>query len=155
MLNVARHAPMTILANASSCVPATHMSTAGARLPAEDLIALRDDPRIIGLAEMMNFPGVVMAIPDVLSKVKAFAGWPIDGHAPGLSGQQLNAYVAAGIGSDHECVSVPEAKEKLGLGMYLLGNVPADPRGYHRPQSRRVAAGRDPVQRPPMLLLHR
>lgn len=120
MLNVARNAPMTILANASSCVPATHMSTAGARLAAEDLIALRDDPRIIGLAEMMNFPGVVMTIPDVLSKVRAFAGRPIDGHAPGLSGQQLNAYVAAGIGSDHECVSVPEAKEKLGLGMYLL-----------------------------------
>ncbi len=120
MLDAAQHAPMTILANASSCVPATHMSTGGARLAAEDLIALRDDPRIIGLAEMMNFPGVVMAIPDVLAKVKAFAGRPIDGHAPGLSGQQLNAYVAAGIGSDHECISVPEAREKLGLGMYLL-----------------------------------
>ncbi len=120
MLEVAEHAPMSIFANASSCVPATHMSTAGAALGAEDLISLRDDPRVPGLAEMMNFPGVVFGAPEVLSKLEAFADRPIDGHAPGLSGQQLNAYVAAGIGSDHECTTAGEALEKLRLGMRVL-----------------------------------
>lgn len=120
MLDVAEHAPMTILANAPSCVPATHMSTSGASLSAEDLAALRDHPRVPGLAEMMNYPGVILAVPEVLAKVETYAKRPIDGHAPGLTGRELQAYVAAGIGSDHECVTAEEATEKLRLGMRLL-----------------------------------
>jgi adenine deaminase len=120
MLQLGALAPMTIYANAPSCVPATAMSTAGASLDARDLESLRDHPRVPGLAEMMNFPGVLHAAPDVLAKIEAFAGRPIDGHAPGLSGRDLNAYVAAGIGSDHECVTGDEAIEKLRLGMRVL-----------------------------------
>lgn len=120
MLDVAEHAPMTILANAPSCVPATHMSTSGASLSAEDLAALLDHPRVPGLAEMMNCPGVILAVPEVLAKVETYAKRPIDGHAPGLTGRELQAYVAAGIGSDHECVTAEEATEKLRLGMRLL-----------------------------------
>lgn len=120
MLKVGAMAPMTIYANAPSCVPATSMSTAGASLGARELESLRGHPRVPGLAEMMNFPGVLDAVPDVLAKIGAFAGLPIDGHAPGLSGRDLNAYVAAGIGSDHECVTGDEAIEKLRLGMRVL-----------------------------------
>jgi adenine deaminase len=120
MLDAGSQAPMSILAMAPSCVPATHMSTAGASLNAVDLQALRDDPRVLGLAEMMNFPGVLMGQSDVLDKLRAFAGRPMDGHAPGLHGRSLNAYVAAGIGSDHECITADEALEKLRLGMRVL-----------------------------------
>ena len=120
MLDVADHAPMSIFSNAPSCVPATHMSTAGATLEAEDLRSLHDDPRVPGLAEMMNFPGIIYAVPEVLAKVEAYADRPVDGHAPGLSGKELNAYVAAGIGSDHECSTAAEALDKLRLGMRVL-----------------------------------
>jgi adenine deaminase len=120
MLAVGALAPMTIYANAPSCVPATTMSTSGAALEAADLETLRDHPRVPGLAEMMNFPGVIHTAPDVLAKIQAYAGLPIDGHAPGLAGRDLNAYVAAGIGSDHECVTADEAIEKLRLGMRVL-----------------------------------
>jgi adenine deaminase len=120
MLDVGALAPMTIYTNAPSCVPATPMSTTGASLEASDLESLRGDPRVPGLAEMMNFPGVLDAVPNVLAKIDAFAGLPIDGHAPGLSGRDLNAYVATGIGSDHECVTADEAVEKLRLGMRVL-----------------------------------
>jgi adenine deaminase len=120
MLDVGALAPMTIYANAPSCVPATAMSTSGASLGARELESLRDHPGVPGLAEMMNFPGVLHAAPDVLAKIRAFAGLPIDGHAPGLSGRDLNAYVGTGIGSDHECVTGDEAIEKLRLGMRIL-----------------------------------
>jgi adenine deaminase len=120
MLAVAEQAPMSILSNAPSCVPATHMSTAGATLEAEDLRSLHDHPRVPGLAEMMNFPGVISGVPEVLAKLKAYTDRPVDGHAPGLSGKALNAYVAAGIGSDHECSTAEEALAKLRLGMRVL-----------------------------------
>jgi adenine deaminase len=120
LLDVAQYAPMTVFANAPSCVPATPMSTAGASLTVEDLLTLRDDPRVLGLAEMMNFPGVVSAVPEVLAKLEAYADRPIDGHAPGLSGLPLNAYIGAGIGSDHECSTAEEALEKVRLGMRVL-----------------------------------
>ncbi len=120
MLEVARHAPMTVYANAPSCVPATRMGTAGASLSAEDIATLRDHPLVPGLAEMMNYPGVIGADPAVLAKLQAYAGRPIDGHIPGIGGQQLNAYVAAGIGSDHECTTAEEAIAKLRLGMRVL-----------------------------------
>ena len=120
MLEVGTGAAMSILVNAPSCVPATHMATAGASLSAEDLVTLHDDPRVPGLAEMMNFPGVIYGDPQVLAKLQAYADRPIDGHAPGVSGKALNAYVAAGIGSDHECVTAEEALVKLALGMRVL-----------------------------------
>jgi adenine deaminase len=119
MLEDAVGAPFSMFVNASSCVPATHMETAGADLSADDLAQLRDEPRVLGLAEVMNFPGVVFGDPSVLAKLDAFQGCVIDGHAPGLSGKQLNAYVAAGITSDHECTTVEEAREKLRLGMAI------------------------------------
>ena len=120
MLNAAENTPLSIWVNLPSCVPATHMETAGARLEAGELLGLLDDPGVLGLAEMMNYPGVISADPGVLSKLWTFQGRPLDGHAPGLRDQQLNAYVAAGIGSDHECTSVEEAAEKLARGLYIL-----------------------------------
>lgn len=117
MLADARGVPFTMYVNASSCVPATHMETSGAELSADDLAALRDEPAVLGLAEVMNFPGVVFGDESVLAKIRAFHDRVIDGHCPGLSGRQLNAYVAAGIASDHECTTLDEAREKLRLGM--------------------------------------
>jgi adenine deaminase len=120
MLDDARGAPFTMYVNASSCVPATSMETAGADLTAADLASLRDDPAVLGLAEVMNFPGVVFGDPAVLAKLDAFADRVIDGHAPGLSGHHLNAYAGTGISSDHECTTVEEAREKLRLGMTIF-----------------------------------
>jgi adenine deaminase len=120
MLDVSEGLPLTVYVNASSCVPATHMSTAGADLDATQLATLLDHPRVLGLAELMNYPGLILGDPAVLDKVRAFAGRIIDGHSPGVSGPWLNAYVAAGVGSDHECTTVEEALERLRLGMYVL-----------------------------------
>jgi adenine deaminase len=117
MLDDAAGAPFSMFVNASSCVPATHMATAGAALSAEDITQLRNEPAVLGLAEVMNFPGVVFGDPAVLAKLEAFEDRVIDGHAPGLTGKQLNAYAASGISSDHECTTIEEAREKLRLGM--------------------------------------
>ncbi len=119
MLRDAKGAPFTMFVNASSCVPATHMETSGASLSADDLAELRGEPSVLGLAEVMNFPGVVYGDDHVLAKLRAFEDRVIDGHCPGLTGKHLNAYVASGISSDHECTSVDEAREKLRLGMTL------------------------------------
>jgi len=120
MLNASEGLPLTVFIMAPSCVPATHLETSGAELLSDDLIPLLDHPRVLGLAEMMNFPGVVHGVPEVLDKIRAFADHPLDGHAPGLSGQDLQAYVAAGINSDHECTTLEEAREKLRLGVYVM-----------------------------------
>jgi adenine deaminase len=122
MLQSAEHQPMNIYFTLPSCVPATDMETAGARLTAEDLRPLLNKERIIALAEMMNFPGVIYRDPDVLAKISAARQQkkPIDGHAPGLKGPDLYAYIAAGIQSDHECTTAQEAKEKLMAGMYIM-----------------------------------
>lgn len=120
MLAAAKETPLNIRVNLPSCVPATPMETAGATLEAGDLLELLDDPGVLGLAEMMNYPGVIAAAPAVLAKLWTFQGRPLDGHAPGLAGPALNAYVAAGIGSDHECTTVAEAAEKLARGLYIL-----------------------------------
>ncbi len=111
---------MTVYVNLPSCVPATTMGTAGAELGAEDLQALADLPRVLGLAELMNVPGLVLGFPDVLAKVKAFRDRVIDGHAPGIGGKWLQAYVGAGPGSDHECTTAAEMLEKLRLGMRVF-----------------------------------
>jgi len=120
MLANARGAPFTMFVNASSCVPATHMETSGAALTAADLASLREEPEVLGLAEVMNFPGVVFGDADVLAKIEAFRDRVMDGHCPGLSGRQLNAYAATGISSDHECTRVEEAREKLRLGLTIF-----------------------------------
>ncbi|HRK24234.1 MAG TPA: adenine deaminase, partial [Beijerinckiaceae bacterium] len=111
---------MDLRINLSSCVPATHLETAGARLDAADLVALRNHPKVIGLAEFMNFPGVLFKDAGCLDKLAAFAGGHIDGHAPLLRGRDLNGYLAAGIRTDHECTTAAEAREKLSKGMNIL-----------------------------------
>ncbi|MDB6452224.1 adenine deaminase [Falsirhodobacter sp. 20TX0035] len=111
---------MDLRVNLSSCVPSTHMETAGAELGAGDLIPLADHPRVIGLAEFMNFPGVLMKDPGCMAKLEAFAGRHIDGHAPLLGGRDLNAYIAAGIRTEHEATTPEEAMEKLRKGMRVL-----------------------------------
>ncbi len=103
-----------------SCVPATHLETAGAKLTADDLKLMIHDVRIAGVAELMNFPGVFLGAKSELAKIAAGKGKAIDGHAPGLRGKNLNAYALAGVRSDHESVVVDEAREKLRLGMHIL-----------------------------------
>ncbi len=120
MLEQAKYGPLSMYVMASSCVPATSMETAGANLEAHDIAHLRANPWVLGLAEMMNYPGVVSADRAVLEKLEAYEGAQIDGHCPGLTGKALNAYVAAGIRSDHECTTVEEAREKLRLGMTIF-----------------------------------
>lgn len=120
MAAAARGLPLHILMMAPACVPATHMETNGATLTAADLASLLADGTVLGLAEVMNFPGVVQGDATVLAKLGAFAGRPRDGHAPALRAHALNAYVAAGIGSEHECTTVAEAQEKLARGLYIF-----------------------------------
>jgi adenine deaminase len=103
-----------------SCVPATHLETAGAKLTADDLKLMMHDERIVGVAELMNFTGVFLGSKSELAKIAAGKGKAIDGHAPSLRGKNLNAYVLAGVRSDHESVEVEEAREKLRLGMHIL-----------------------------------
>jgi adenine deaminase len=111
---------MDLRVQLSSCVPATHLETAGARLEAPDLIPLADHPKVIGLAEFMNFPGVLAKDPACLAKLEAFQGRHMDGHAPLVSGLDLNGYLAAGIRTDHEATSAREAREKMTKGMTVL-----------------------------------
>ncbi len=103
-----------------SCVPATTLETAGARLTADDLKLMISDERIAGVAELMNYPGVYLGMQSELAKIEAGKGKTIDGHAPGLRGKNLNAYVLAGVRSDHESTELEEAREKLRLGMHIL-----------------------------------
>lgn len=111
---------MDIRVNLSSCVPSTHMETTGARLEAADLVPLMDHPRVIGLAEFMNYPGVLFKDPGCLAKLEAFQGRHIDGHAPLLRGNDLNGYISAGIRTEHEATTAEEGLEKLRKGMRVL-----------------------------------
>jgi len=120
MADSAKGVPLNVFIMLPSCVPATHMETSGASLTAKDLQPLFNEPWVIGLAEMMNFPGVIHRDPEVLKKIEMARGKRIDGHAPGLSGKGLYAYLAAGIRSDHECTAAKEAKEKLKNGMWVM-----------------------------------
>lgn len=103
-----------------SCVPATHLETSGANLRSADLKLLMNEPRVLGLAEMMNYPSLLSLDKEILKKIKLFKNKIIDGHAPALTGKDLNAYISSGIKSDHECISAKEAKEKLRLGMQIM-----------------------------------
>ncbi|NKL55913.1 adenine deaminase [Rhizobium leguminosarum] len=111
---------MDIRVQLSSCVPATHLETSGADLPIESLLPYRHHPKVIGLAEFMNFPGVIHKDPICMAKLDAFQGGHIDGHAPLLSGNDLNGYLAAGIRTEHECTTAGEALEKIRKGMHIL-----------------------------------
>jgi adenine deaminase len=111
---------MDLRVQLSSCVPATHLETSGARLEVDDLIPLSRHPKVLGLAEFMNFPGVLARDPACLAKLAAFQDRRLDGHAPLLRGLDLNGYLAAGIRTDHEVTNVPEALEKLAKGMQIL-----------------------------------
>jgi adenine deaminase len=111
---------MDLRVQLSSCVPATELETSGARLVADDLVPLRDHPKVIGLAEFMNVPGVLNKDPECLDKLAAFQDRHVDGHSPLLSGRPLNAYLACGVRNCHETTGLAEAREKLSKGMQIL-----------------------------------
>jgi len=120
VLESAKDLPFDIFVMLPSCVPATPLETAGARFTADDLSLLIGDDRIAGIGELMNYPGVFLGIESELAKIEAGKGKVIDGHAPGLRGNNLNAYALAGVRSDHESTELEEAREKLRLGLHLL-----------------------------------
>jgi len=120
VLESSKKLPLDFFIMLPSCVPATPLETAGARITADDLRLMIGDDRIAGVAELMNFPGVFLGARSELDKIEAGKHKCVDGHAPGLRGKNLNAYVLAGVRSDHESVEVGEAKEKLRLGMHIL-----------------------------------
>src|SRR5512136_921563 len=120
MFDAAKYNPLSMFVMLPSCVPATNMETSGATLRSWDIEPFKDNPWVLGLAEMMNYPGTISGDPEVLAKIALFKDKVLDGHAPGLTGLLLNAYVAAGIRSDHECTTVEEAREKLRLGMTIF-----------------------------------
>lgn len=123
MRRAAQGLPMDFNFTIPSCVPATHMETAGAALgPEETAQAFDRYPDTPGLSEMMNFPGVIYGVDEVLQKVLAAEsrGFPVDGHSPGLSGPSLDAYLSAGILTDHECFNLDEVLEKMRRGMWIL-----------------------------------
>lgn len=122
MLRASRDLPLDCFFMAPSCVPATALETSGASLRAEGVAALLEDERILGLAEVMDYPGVIQGKKEILEKIvlARSKGKRVDGHAPGLSGERLMAYVSAGIESDHESTTLEEAQEKLRLGMRIM-----------------------------------
>jgi adenine deaminase len=120
MLEQAGRLPLSVFLMAPSCVPATHMETSGAVLGVDEIRQLLTWPNCLGLGEVMNYPGVIFGDPVMLAKIALAEGKIIDGHAPGLSGYQLNAYLSTGIMSDHESVTYAEGKEKLARGMQLM-----------------------------------
>ncbi len=122
MLEASEGLPMTVYVNLPSCVPSTPFDEAGALLSADDLCPFYDEERVLGLAEMMNYPGVLAELPDVMQKLSDAEkrGRPIDGHAPLLSGKELDKYIASGIITDHECSNINEALEKLRRGQWIM-----------------------------------
>jgi adenine deaminase len=120
MLEASEDIGLEVFYMAPSCVPATHLETAGAELSGDDIEKLAQHRRVLGLAEVMNFPGVIMGDEIILDKLERFLDKIIDGHSPGLSGAQLDAYLCGGIGSDHECTRLEEAREKLAKGMHIM-----------------------------------
>ena len=122
MLENASHSPFKFCFGAPSCVPATPFETAGAEITAADIAKLFENPKIGYLAEMMNWPGVLHRDSDVMAKIALAhaAGRPVDGHAPGLRGDDAAHYASAGISTDHECFTAAEARDKLAVGMKIL-----------------------------------
>jgi adenine deaminase len=122
MIENAKQTALKICYGAPSCVPATEFETAGAKLGPQEIDQLLQKSEIGYLSEMMNYPGVLMNNPEIMAKIQSAKkyGKPVDGHAPGLRGQDAKNYAAAGISTDHECISLPEALEKIELGMKIL-----------------------------------
>ena len=120
MFDSAKYNPLSVFVMMPSCVPATEMETAGAYLRWYDITPQLNDHWVLGLGEMMNYPGVVYGDEEVLNKLRGFENAIRDGHAPGLTGRDLVAYTAAGISSDHECTTIEEMREKLRLGMVVF-----------------------------------
>ncbi len=122
MVENGKQSPFKFYFGAPSCVPATSFESTGHRIDANNVTSLLYREEIKYLSEMMNFPGVIHRDPEVIKKIETAIrlGLPIDGHAPGLSGQKLAAYVNAGISTDHETIDKEEALEKLELGMKIL-----------------------------------
>ncbi|MBE7091367.1 MAG: adenine deaminase [Clostridiales bacterium] len=122
MLQASENLPMQVYINLPSCVPATRFDESGAVLTAEKLRPLYAYSRVVGLAEMMNYPGVLFGDQDVHQKLKDARALnkPIDGHAPFLTGRDLDAYIAQGVQTDHECSNIEEAKEKLSKGQWIM-----------------------------------
>ncbi len=120
ILRSSRNLPLDLFVMAPSCVPATPLETSGADLDATAIKSLLKRGGVVGLGEMMNFPGVIGGDSGVLAKISLAGNRPVDGHAPGVGGKSLNAYIAAGIRSDHESVAFEEAQEKLRRGMYVM-----------------------------------
>jgi adenine deaminase len=120
MLGATEAIGLEVFFMAPSCVPATPLETSGATLTGDDLDRVSQHKRVLGLAEVMNFPGVIQGDEAVLDKLARFRTRVIDGHAPGLGGMQLDAYLCGGIGSDHECTRLEEAREKLIRGMHIM-----------------------------------
>lgn len=122
VLDAGRGLPLNAYVMLSSCVPASHFESPYRVLHAEDLLPLLEDERVLGLAEMMNMPGVLAGDEQVLAKISATLAshLVVDGHAPGVRGNDLSAYAAAGVMSDHECSTVEEARQRIRLGMWLM-----------------------------------
>ena len=120
ILSLSRGLPLDVRFMLPSCVPATPFEHSGATLSAAELAAFLDDPSVLGLGEVMDYPSVVSCAPDMLDKLSRFYDRPIDGHAPMLTGRALNAYCLAGPRTDHECSNFKELKEKLRNGMRIL-----------------------------------
>ena len=120
MIEATKNLPLRVFFMVPSCVPASPLETPGAVLSSQEIREILSWERVLGLGEVMNFPGVLAGDPDLLAKLEAAKGRPIDGHAPGLSGMNLWAYVRAGPKTDHECTSLSEAEEKLRAGMHIL-----------------------------------
>jgi adenine deaminase len=122
LIDAARELPLCTFFVVPSCVPASPRETSGAILDTAAVTLALDWPEIVGLGEVMNFPGVLAAEPDVLAKIAAAHArrLPVDGHAPGVTGAALDAYAAAGIAADHECTELDEAREKLRRGLTLM-----------------------------------
>jgi len=137
LLASAGEVPLDVYVMVSSCVPASEFESSGATVTAEEIAAfLAEEPNAIGVAEMMDFPGVVRGSADAVAKLAAAGGRHVDGHAPGISGRALNAYLAAGVMSDHEITTYAEALEKRRLGMWVMIRV-----GSISPRSMRCSSG--------------
>jgi adenine deaminase len=122
MIDNAEQSGLKYYFTAPSCVPATDLESAGAVIGTAETRDLLKLNKIVALGEMMNYPGVIAGQPEVMKKIDLAkqAGLPVDGHAPGLTGQELMTYARAGITTDHECISIAEAEEKIGLGMKII-----------------------------------
>ncbi|WP_273326635.1 adenine deaminase [Vallitalea guaymasensis] len=119
MLKASEKIPLDVYVMLPSCVPSTEFENSGAVLLAKDLKKMKDRKNILGLGEVMNYPGVISCNKSVYEKLDLMRDGIIDGHAPGVMGKRLNAYVTAGVMTDHECTRVEELEEKVSKGMYV------------------------------------